>query len=509
LTSLTPATDDRSALFAQEQLSILTAMAESVHRCGLGRGLSVASCILFVLLVAGLPVAQASDDAGPLVGDGTIRVDSELTAEAQRELAERFSPVLVFHPSEQYLPTSPLFPLERPMATAAASLPITSQLGTVAERRAYYESLTVPQKAGLSAVYYRAYQAHTDGEPVVVVEYWFYYVFNAYRVRGNVLPFWIDGNHPNDLEHIHVVLRRTADGEYALREVFTSAHTGTMPANRHQYDDQAGDRTRFLIELGSHAIAPDVDGDGMFTPGVDGSSGYKMLWGIRDRGITWTRYKPGYMDARTVGHSIVLSYAGAMPEDGGYRYRLVPVERLQTAFDDLRLTKSDRQAIFENDRHWFRRMFGGNNGNSSKLLVPPARSDDRNSIGIDRFVSNERGFLAGVELNAEQQGFFVGARYAYLLGGRYVPDIVFQADAIFVGEQYLSSQVMVSYPIDGATNVMLGGGLVTDSLRFERRQWDWVGAVEFPLGRMRLYVACRSWGPLTKYTQEVRLAYFF
>jgi hypothetical protein len=67
----------------------------------------------------------------------------------------------------------------------------------------------------------------------------------------------------------------------------------------------------------------------------------------------------------------------------------------------------------------------------------------------------------------------------------------------------------MSYPIDGSTTVMVGRGLVTDSLRFENRQWDWVGAVEFPLGRMRLYVSCRSWGPLTKYTQEVRLAYFF
>lgn len=483
-------------------------MAESFHRCGLGRGLSVPVCLLFGLLVGGVPTARASDDADRPVADGTIQLDSELTAEAQRELAERFSPVLVFHPSEQYFPTNPLFPLDSPGARDV-SAPITTRLGTVAERRKVYDALTVPQKAGLSTVYYRAYHARTDGEPVVVVEYWFYYVFNNYRVRGNVLPFWIDGDHPNDLEHIHVVLRQAADGAYVLREVYTSAHDGTMPANRYQYDNLAGDRTRFLIERGSHAIAPDVDGDGVFTPGVDGSSGYKMLWGIRDRGITWTRYQPGYMDARTVGNSIVFSYAGAMPEDGGYRYRLVPVERLQISFDDLLLSKSDRQAIFENDRHWFRRMFGGNNGRSGELLVPPARSDDRNSIGIDRFVSTERGFMAGIQVNLEQQGGFVGARYAYLLGGRWVPDVILQADAIFVGQTYLSSQAMLAYPFDGATTIMFGGGLVTDSLRFERRQWDWVGAVEFPLGRMRLYVSARSWGPLTKYTQEVRLAYFF
>jgi hypothetical protein len=174
------------------------------------------------------------------------------------------------------------------------------------------------------------------------------------------------------------------------------------------------------------------------------------LWGIRDRGITWARYQPDYMDARTVGHSIVFSYAGATPEPEGYAYRLVPVDRLQTAFDDIKLTKNDRQAIFENSRHWLSRLFGSNNGSSGKLLVPPPRSADRNSIGFDRFASTERGFMVGAQLNAEQQGAFVGARYAFLLGDTWVPDIMFQADALFVGTTYLSSQIMISYPIDGS-----------------------------------------------------------
>ena len=40
---------------------------------------------------------------------------------------------------------------------------------------------------------------------------------------------------------------------------------------------------------------------------------------------------------------------------------------------------------------------------------------------------------------------------------------MFQADALLVGTTFLSSQVMMSYPIDGSTTVMLGRGLVTDS----------------------------------------------
>src|SRR5687767_8916910 len=185
----------------------VTAMAKRFHRGVSGRGLSLAGCVFLGLLMAGSPTAASDnvtgiDAAGPA---GSIHLDSELTAEAQRELAERFSPVLVFHPSERYFPTSPLFPLERQLSDADTGASIASRLGTTDERRAYYEGLTVPQKAGLSTVYYRAYHARAGGEPVVVVEYWLYYVYNAYRVRGNILPFWIDGSHPNDLEHIHVV----------------------------------------------------------------------------------------------------------------------------------------------------------------------------------------------------------------------------------------------------------------------------------------------------------------
>ena len=390
---------------------------------------------------------------------------------------------------------------------------MAARLGDSDDRRLYYESLTIADKARLAKVFYRAYPARVDDEPVIVIEYWLYYVQNEYRIRGNVFPLWVDGSHPNDLEHIHVIVQRADEDTLKLREVYSSAHLGTMPANRHRYRDGEAedDHVRFLVELGSHASAPDVDGDGIFTPGADGFSGYKMLWGIRDRGITWTRYNSAYMDARDGKNNVVFEYAGAaVGTDDRHTYRLVPVDDLSAAFGELSLSKQERQALFETDRHWFRRMFGGDNGSSEKLLVPPPRAEQSRSIGIDRFASTERGFLVGTHFNLNQQGVFVGARYGYLLPGAYIPDIMFEADAVATRKaQYVTTQMLVTYPIDGTTTIMAGGSFVTDSWRLERHTLDWIVAVEFPIGHMRLYVAKRSKGPITVFSKEVRLSYFF
>ena len=188
-----------------------------------------------------------------------------------------------------------------------------------------------------------------SGQPVVVFEYWFYYVRNEYRVRSNVLPLWMSSSHPNDLEHIHLVLREEY-GEYVVDEAYASAHEGKIPANRYKYQSarHAGP-TRFLVELGSHALAPDIDEDGVFTPGTDGNSGSKMLWGIRDKGYTWPRYRKSYMTVRSSGNAIVFSHgktaAGAV-DASGFSYRLVPVDSVTESFSELNLTGQSAEACF-------------------------------------------------------------------------------------------------------------------------------------------------------------------
>jgi len=441
--------------------------------------------------------------------------DATLGAETVRELAERFAPVLVFHPSEEYFPTSPLFPLE-PIdglgSSGADRQSRLSRLGTAGSRQAHYQALGVRDKAALATVYYRAYPARQRSHDVIVVEYWLYYVQNTYRIRGNLFPIWVDGNHPNDLEHIHVVLRRTADGcEVAAEEVYTSSHAGTIPPNRYRYaGDEGHEHAHILVELGSHAMAPDIDEDGLYTPGDDGDSGYKVIWGIRDRGITWARYNPAYMSVRSSATSAVLGYSGNQaPDDERVSYRLAPVEDLVESFDALALSDAQRAGIFEVDRSWFRRIFGGDNGSPRKLLMPPARTARRTSIGIESIASTERGFLAGGLFNLEEQGAYVGARYAYLHGIKYLPDAMIEADAIGTGRRgYVSTQLLLSYPIDASIKVLGGRVFVTD-IRLDRREWDWLAGVEIRLGRMRIYGGSRSWGPLVPYAKEFRLAYFF
>ena len=479
----------------------------------LGRRSPLVWFVPALLLLTSRPSFAGPPDPGAATVE--FRPDGELTDAAQRTLAGRFAPTLIYHRDEKFFPTSPLFPIEDDVRIGQApvgSTSIEARLGNVDQRREFYEKLSPQGKEALARVYYRAYPSRLDEQPVIVIEYWLYYVQNDYRVRFNLPPFWVESNHPNDLEHIHVVVRRDDTGAYVVHEVLTSAHSGTMPVNRRRFADGEGvDRTRVIVELGSHASAPDVDGDGLFTKGTDAVSGYKMLWGIRDRGIIWPRYNSTYMDARTTANSVVFEYeGGASRSPERLQYRLVPVTDLESAFSDLDLSTEERRALFENHRNWFRRMFGGNNGRSSELLVPPTRQTNTHGVGFERFAATERGFLVGTQLNMEQQGVYAGARYSFLLGGTYVPDVMFEADAIVSKRtRYLTGHFLVTYPLDGSATLMFGKAVVYDATDFDRRQWDWLGGVEFPVGHMRVFFATRSYGPVTRYSQEVRLSYFF
>jgi hypothetical protein len=473
----------------------------------------------FALLLFGSLALHAEAPAG---GPATL---PKLTRAEQASLAEQFAPVLVFHPEEQYFPTSPLFPLST--ETTESRL---SSLGTPQSRIQDYRSLPLTEKGKLATVFYRAYPASVSDEPVVVLEYWFYYVQNDYRVRGNVLPFWMDGNHPNDLEHIHLVLRaESPDGlnlslgplpgdlKYSVREAYASAHEGKIPANRYKFRDTSKEGpTHFLVELGSHALAPDIDQDGLFTPGKDGDSGSKVLWGVRDHGYTWPRYRASYMDPRTSSNALVFSFEGAAARTEGalpgqyFSYELVPVDSLGDRFAQLELTEKQREHAFENKVFWFTRVFGKDNGRSEKLLMPPPAGIGGKSIGVRGVSSSERHFLVGTVLNVDDPGLFAGGRYSFLTSSRYLPDLMLQVDGILTRrDKYLSPQVMLSYPIDGFTKIMAGQSLVTDSFRFDRVQWNWVGAIEVRLGDMRISAATRSVGPLRTSAKEFRLFYAF
>ncbi len=255
---------------------------------------------------------------------------ASLCPQHQALLAEEFAPVLVFHPQEEYFPSSPLFSLENAAVGPSArdGSENLRRLGTTKTRTQLYRSLSLAEKERLAKLHYRAFSLRQEGSELVVLEYWLYYVQNDYRVRGGLFPFWVDASHPNDLEYIRLLLRSSSEGRHAdgcarvkignrIATVINSAHGDHIPD--HSYSVSAAEELsgslRFLVELGAHASSLDVNQDGIFTPGVDAESRYKLIWGIRDRGLTWAGHDPSYMDSREAETAIVFQLGGQ--SDGG------------------------------------------------------------------------------------------------------------------------------------------------------------------------------------------------
>ena len=427
---------------------------------------------------------------------------TELTSEEQALLAKRFAPVLVFHPEEMYFPCSPLFALATRDSASIASL-----LGTPESRTARYEALSIEEKAKLATVYYRAYRLHRTPYEAIVLEYWFYYVQDTYHVRGNLPPFWLDASHPNDMEHVQIVLRSPGD---TITEVISSAHEGRTPANRFRFPSEAAlGRIHILVELGSHANAADINKDGIFTPHVDGDSGYKIIWGIRDKGITWIPYNPSNVTSRAQGAVIFSPDSDADPAPGSHSYQLEPTDQLSLDVISLPLSEEQRKAAFETHVSWFTRLMGRSNGSPNSLLSPPEPNLRRKSIDTGKYSSTERGILAGFTNLMPRAGFLLGGRYSFQNRYRYLPDLMFEADGIVntSGKGYLSTDAMLTYPIDAATKFMFGTGVITDSIHYRNYKRDWIAATEVRLGRMRIYASGRSWGPVTKSSVDFRIFY--
>lgn len=456
---------------------------------------------------------------------------TELTERQTASLAEVFSPVLVFHPDEQFFPSSPLFSIKGNVSDQDPEK-IVEILGTPDERRKEYISLTLPEKARLSTAYYRVRDLPRKSGEAIVIEYWFYYVWNSYSSRPGLFPFWFDGSHPNDMEQINVVLELDPEGggnwtevqgaHVRLETIYVSAHEGGAPANRYDFTGGGSHNrhTHVLVELGSHAGGTDADRDGMFTPGVDGESGYKMLWGVRDKGYTWARYNPDYMEKRNDENRLLFCHPGGGIEgdDGSERcppdafpYRLVPVDELHRQFEQLGLSRKERKQVFETDVALLKRFLGKSNGESERLVLPPASTDARKTVADGGFSATETGIQIGLTTLIWDPGLFFGGRYAFLHGSKIIPDVLVNAEAVLTsrGSTYLSTSVLASYPIDAITKVFGGVGLVTDSISFENRQMDWIGGLEFRLGGARISLAGRTMGPLTESAIDLRLFYFF
>src|SRR5262249_28458370 len=139
-----------------------------------------------------------------------------------------------------------------------------------------------------------AWRVFAIGPSRMAVEYWCHYVFNNYMFRSGLIGWRAADNHYNDLERVIVVLEpaggarepltsvAAARRAYVIRRVVAEAHDGSVTANVLDVDPAhpLQPPVAILVERGSHAMAPDVNGDGRVTPGIDVNASAKFVWGI-------------------------------------------------------------------------------------------------------------------------------------------------------------------------------------------------------------------------------------
>ena len=117
----------------------------------------------------------------------------------QEAIARAFAPTLVFHPHEFYFPINS-------MHSIGATEP---EVETWPSRVAGYRGLSRADKLGRAALGYRVFPRFARDRTEIVVEYWCYYVYNEFTVRGTWLPYRMPDNHPHDLERLYLVLTPT------------------------------------------------------------------------------------------------------------------------------------------------------------------------------------------------------------------------------------------------------------------------------------------------------------
>ncbi len=435
-------------------------------------------------LIAVLLSASAAVVFSSRIAHAAANAEPNLTPAQELAIAQAFAPTLVFHPDEPYYPTNA-------MAPGAPE--------TWAGRVDQYRALSVAEKIGRAAVAFRVFPHVTGAETDIVVEYWCYYVFNEYSVHGAWLPYKVSDNHPHDLERLYFVLRpnalawragETANVDWA-REAFqivrivANAHNGALPPN--QYVAGVGERlaapVSVLVERGSHAMAPDINADGRFTPGVDSAAHAKALWGIRDTGSTWRGYRQSFMDPRGASAVRLCGPSGGARDDAFActRYSLYQAEDLQRWFQELELSGQDREKLVGRTP-WFVRTFG--DVKVEELLAP---SDTADSRSVDDLVRRrkitETGFVVGFTTVDHAPTILVSRRHFWELPSATGPDLLVEGVALFPAGRRTMFEVTswATYKIDAITNVMAGFGYFT-----ERHTASPILGAEIRLGRFRV-----------------------
>ncbi len=450
-------------------------------------------------------------------------------------IARAFAPVFVFHSQERFFPTTPLFPLELeavPRSDVRTPAALAEVLGSVDARVARYERLSLAEKLSIATVHWRVYHTQDADGPVVIAEYWCYYAFNEFKLHGGFVPYVVHDNHRHDLERVFIVLERrkgsaplgAGDDEqdwarrsFRIRRIVASAHDGPIAANRFDVPSDADLRVQpaslrtsnqsqsprsaqslqspqlpieILVERGSHAMAPDINRDGAFTPGIDSSrprGGFD--WGIRDHGNTWSFYRASYMDRRDPQSSIRLCAASPgetgtdadMPADCA-PYALASADDLQRWFADLRPTGADRSRIIGHTSAVVR-MFG--DAAIEDLMIPKDPADGRMLHDmLQRSCDSERGLFGGIVAALKSPAAVVGGRINVPTFLPVVPGLLAEAVAIAPAHQKLRAEASLLgyFRADAILKLVGGVGFYSQ----DKRHIDTVAGFEVRAGRLRV-----------------------
>jgi len=175
---------------------------------------------------------------------------------------ELYAPVLEFAPGEPDYPSDvDIWSEVRPLARGTTRQAYEAAYASMGDRRwsrcaSYVRTLSYPGSW--------------------LIEYWFYYPFD----EGRPHP------HFHDSEHIFVEVDKLGG---TVRNVFASDHDSFSPNDI--YSTLARNSSPIslplyaTVELAKHAMAPDLNHDGRFTPGADDNVHLEpySFWGLRDR----------------------------------------------------------------------------------------------------------------------------------------------------------------------------------------------------------------------------------
>ena len=245
-----------------------------------------------------------------------------------------------------------------------------------------------------------------------------------------------------------------------------------------------------LIERGSHAMAPDINQDGRFTPGIDSTATRKLQWGIRDSGATGSRYRASFMDNRdTSAFSLcgpAESHPAELPECR--RYDLYPTDQLQSWFQGFDVSPRDRDRIYGRSS-WQVRIFG--DVRLETLLVPPDPPDGSVLNAMERRrIRGQAGSMIGLTAVGPSPALIIGQRHFWNVGPRRAPDVAAEALVLFSGDRrpLIEGTVWGSYTVDAITNVVIGGGWFSD-----HHTPDIAAGTDLRLGRFTVRPIWRVW----------------